>query len=235
MEPIGTFPEGEWDFFRKMFASEDHEYYSQQFLDQNSLLLGENDGLNNGTQSTFCTAEIGENERMFYSFDHAHIQNSNYISQSQENSYNSNSSASDDTNYYFSYPDQVLVNNNINNCISNDFCMDEKFFVSSVPSLNEIVMEENVRMNEDSASDDHILEKNGYNTQIMESVDFHTKHELQMQLKRKLDVIGVEVPVEEKINKKSENPKKKPRVSKDVSFILYLILLEKDEIVTKLT
>ncbi|KEH40017.1 helix loop helix DNA-binding domain protein [Medicago truncatula] len=211
MEPIGTFPEGEWDFFRKMFASEDHEYYSQQFLDQNSLLLGENDGLNNGTQSTFCTAEIGENERMFYSFDHAHIQNSNYIPQTQENSYNSNSSASDDTNYYFSYPNHVLENN-INNCISNDFRMDENLFASSVPSLNEIVMEENVRMNEDSASDDHIVEKNGYNTQIMEPFDLHTKHEMQMKLKRKLDVIEVEVPVEEKIN---NNPKKKPRVSND--------------------
>ncbi|MCH87302.1 transcription factor bHLH85-like [Trifolium medium] len=73
-------------------------------------------------------------------------------------------------------------------------------------------MEENVKVNEDAiGSDDHILEKNDYTTQIMEHVDFPNKNELQIQLKRKLDVIGVE----ENINKKSENPKKKPRVSKD--------------------
>ncbi|CAJ2675358.1 unnamed protein product [Trifolium pratense] len=204
MEPIiGAFPDGEWDFFRKMFASEDHEYYSQQFLDQNSLLLGEDDGLNNVTQSTFYSSE---NECMFYSFDH--ISNSNYISQSQENSYNSNSSASDDTNQYFSYPNQVLLENNVDTCKS----MDENFFASFVTPFNEIVMEENVKLNEDAiGSDDHILEKNDYTTQLMEHVDFPNKNELQMQLKRKLDVIEVE----EKINKKSENPKKKSRVSKD--------------------
>jgi hypothetical protein len=91
-------------------------------------------------------------------------------------------------------------------------------------------MEENVTLNniEDAAgSDDHILEKNDYTTQIMEHVDFPSKNELQMQLKRKLDVI------EEKINKKSENPKKKSRVSKDVSFNLYPVLLEIVEIATK--
>jgi hypothetical protein len=222
MEPIvGAFPDGEWDFFRKMFASEDHEYYSQQFLDQNSLLLGEDDGLNNVTQSTFYSAE---NECMVYSFDH--ISNSNYISQSQENSYNSNSSASDDTNQYFSYPNQALLENNVNTCIS----MDENFFASFVTPFNEIVMEENVTLNniEDAAgSDDHILEKNDYTTQIMENVDFPSKNELQMQLKRKLDVI------EEKINKKSENPKKKSRVLKDVSFYLNPFLLEIVEIATK--
>lgn len=207
MELIGSFPDGEWDFFSKMFASEDHEHYSQQFLDQNSLLL--DDGLmNNESQSTFSSAEIGEKECMFYSFDHANISNSHYISQSQENSYSSNCSANDDTNYYFSYPNQVLANN-MNSSIS----MDEKFFASFVTPFNEIVMEENVKLNEDAiGSDGHILEKNDYiNTPIMEEhVDFPNKHKMEMQLKRKLDVI-------EKINNNSESPKKKSRVSKNVS------------------
>ncbi|CAK8569439.1 unnamed protein product [Lathyrus sativus] len=206
MELIGSFPDGEWDFFSKMFASEDHEHYSQQFLDQNSLLL--DDGLNNESQSTFCSAEIGEKECMFYSFDHANISNSHYISQSQENSYSSNCSANDDTNYYFSYPNQVLANN-MNSSIS----MDEKFFASFVTPFNEIVMEENAKLNEDAIeSGNHILEKNDYiNTQIIEEhVGFPNKH----YLKRKLDVMEVEVSREEKVNK-SENPKKKSRVSKD--------------------
>ncbi|CAL5206085.1 unnamed protein product [Lathyrus oleraceus] len=211
MELIGSFPDGEWDFFSKMFASEDHEHYSQQFLDQNSLLL--DDGLNNESQSTFCSVETGEKECMFYSFDHANISNSHYISQSQENSYGSNCSANDDTNYYFSHPNQVLANN-MNSSIS----MDEKLFASFVTPFNEIVMEENAKLNEDAfGSGDHILEKNDYiNTQIMEEhVDFPNKHDMEMHLKRKLGAIEVEVPLEEKINNNSEKPKKKPRVSKD--------------------
>ncbi|KAL5071805.1 hypothetical protein RYX36_022692 [Vicia faba] len=211
MELIGSFPDGEWDFFSKMFANEDHEHYTQQFLDQNSLLL--DDGLNNGSQSTFSSAEIGEKECMFYSFDHANISNSHYISQSQENSYSSNCSANDETNYYFSYPNQVLANN-----MNSSTPMDEKFFASFVTPFNEIVMEENVKFNEDAiGSGDHILEKNDYfNTQIMEQhVDFPNNHEMQMQLKRKLNVVELEVPFEEKVNNKSKNPKKKIRVSKD--------------------
>ncbi|XP_027189974.1 uncharacterized protein [Cicer arietinum] len=201
MDSLGaSFLDGEWDFFRKMFANEDHEYYSSQFLSQNSLLQEENDGLNNETQSTFSSIEACENEPMIYSFDHDHISNSQYIS--QENSYGSKCSDIDNTNYYFSYDGNVLANN-INTFISSmDFCADDKFFASSITPFNEIVMEESVNMNEDAASDDR-LEKNDYSTQIM-------------QLKRKLDVIDVEVPIEEKIiNNKADNQKKKPRVSKD--------------------
>lgn len=219
MEPVGAFPDGEWDCFRRMFASdEEHDYYSPQFLGQSSLLLGEHDHeLNNinGTQSMFCSAPLsGENyECMFYSFDAAHV--------SQENSYSSNCSSGDTvfnianpghaTNYYLSYPDHdhVLADNN-NTCISMDFnCMDEKTFTSSVPSsFTDIVMEENnVNLNEDAGSDRILENSDSCYTQIMEPIVFPTN-------KRKVEVTAED----HEINNKSEIQKKKPRVLKDVSF-----------------
>ncbi|TKY57885.1 Transcription factor bHLH85 [Spatholobus suberectus] len=199
MEPVGAFPDGEWDCFRRMFASEEHD-----FTPQFPLLLGEDgdDELNIVTQPTFCAApEAGENERMFYSLD-AHNSNSQYFS--QESSYSSNCSG--DTvsianpgcaNYYFSYPDHVLPNNA---CV---YSMDEKICSSFVPSLTDIVTEESVKLYEDVASDR--LENSECNQ--MEPIVFPTK---QLQLKRKLDV-----PAEDKINNRSENHKKNPRVLKD--------------------
>ncbi|XP_027333784.1 transcription factor bHLH85-like [Abrus precatorius] len=207
MEPVGAFPEGEWDCFRRMFASEEHDDYTPQFLAQSPLLLGEH-GDEFETQPTFCFApEAGENERMFYSLD-AHNSNSQYVS--QESSYSSNCSG--DTvfianpghaNYYFSYPDHVLENNNC--AYSMDFCMDEKNFVPFLPSLSNIdVLEESVKLSEDVGSDQRL--ENSDHTQ-MEPIVFPTK---QLQLKRKLDV-----PAEDKMNNTPENHKKKPRVSKD--------------------
>nr|KYP48674.1 Transcription factor bHLH84 [Cajanus cajan] len=195
MEPVGAFPDGEWDCFRRMFGSEEHD-----FTPQIPLLLHGDDELNILTQPTFCAG--AENiERMFYSLDaHNHNSNSQYIS--QESSYSSNCSGDTvfianpgSANYYFSYPDHVLANN------ACEYSMDEKIFASFVPSLADIVTEESVK---DIGSD--ILENSECNH--MEPIVFPTK---QLQLKRKLDL-----PDEDKINNRSENHKKKARVSKDV-------------------
>ncbi|KAG4953587.1 hypothetical protein AAZX31_14G085700 [Glycine max] len=205
MEPAGAFPDGEWDFFRRIFAGEDHEH--DLFTPQFPLLLDGDDELNIVTQPTFCAApEVGENERMFYSLDAHHSNSSQYISQESSHSNSSNCSGDDtifianpgSTNYYFSYPDHVLANNA---CV---YSMDEKHFASFVPSLADIVTEESVKLHEDVASDDR-LENSECNQ--MEPIVFPSK---QLQLKRKLDV-----PAEDKMNEGSENQKKRARALKD--------------------
>ena len=200
MEPVGAFPDGEWDCFRGMFASEDH------FTSEFPLLLGGGDELNIVTeQANFCGApEAGENELMFYSLDAHNSNSSQYIS--QESSYSNSSNCSgDDTvfianpgssNYYFSYPDHMSPNNA---CV---YSLDEKHFAPFAPSLPNIATEESVKLYEDLASDR--LENSECNQ--MEPIVFPTK--------RKIDV-----PADGKINNRSENHKKKPRVSKDVSFV----------------
>jgi len=104
METLGAIPDdGEWECFRRIFASEDHDDSPPQLLDQTSLLLGENNG-NFGVQSMFCSlseAEGNMNTNGFYSFD-SHI---NY------NSQESNHSTQGHTNYYFDCSDHVLANN----------------------------------------------------------------------------------------------------------------------------
>ncbi|KAL9330638.1 hypothetical protein ACSQ67_000248 [Phaseolus vulgaris] len=197
MEPVGAFPDGEWDCFRGMFASEDH------FTSEFPLLLGGGDELNIVTeQANFCGApEAGENELMFYSLDAHNSNSSQYIS--QESSYSNSSNCSgDDTvfianpgssNYYFSYPDHMSPNNA---CV---YSLDEKHFAPFAPSLPNIATEESVKLYEDLASDR--LENSECNQ--MEPIVFPTK--------RKIDV-----PADGKINNRSENHKKKPRVSKDV-------------------
>ncbi|KAK7321646.1 hypothetical protein VNO77_32483 [Canavalia gladiata] len=194
MESVGAFPDGEWDCFGRMFASEEHEYYTPQFLAQSPFLVGE-DGDEFGTQHTFFSAP--QNEHIFYSLD-ARNSNSQYVS--QESSYSSNCSGANQghANYYFSYPDHVLPNNNT--CV---YSMDEKIFASFVPSLADIVMEESVKLNEDVGSDR--LENSDHSQ--MEHIVSPIK---QLQLKRKPDV-----PAEDKMNNRSENHKKKPRVLKD--------------------
>ncbi|KAG4931574.1 hypothetical protein GLYMA_17G236100v4 [Glycine max] len=208
MEPVGAFPDGEWDCFRRIFAS-DEEHEHDLFTPQFPLLFDGDDGLNIVTQHTFCAApEAGENACMFYSLDADHNSNSSqYISQESSYSNTSSNCSGDDTvfianpgnaNYYFSYPDHVLANNNA--CV---YSMDEKFFASFVPSISDIVTEESAKLYKDVGSDK--LENSQCNQ--MEPIVFPTK---QLQLKRKLDV-----PAEDKINKGSENQKKKARVSKD--------------------
>ena len=202
-----------------MFATEEHNY-TPQFLGQSSLLLGEDDGLNiELLQSTFfSTPEASENEFMFHSLDADHNSNLQYIS--QESSYSSNCSGDTSvfivnqgltTNYYSSYPDHVLANDA---SISMDFCMDEKNRASFAPSLNDIVMKDNVNFNEDVGSEG--LENSDHSQ--MEPVVFPTK---QLQLKTKLEV-PEEAPAEGKTNNRSGNQKKKPRASNDVSFIFHL-------------
>lgn len=104
METLGAIPDdGEWECFRRIFDTDNHDDSPPQLLDQTSLLLGENDG-NFGVQSMFCSpseAEGNINTNVFYSFD-SHI---NY------NSQESNHSTQSHTNYYFDCSDHVAANN----------------------------------------------------------------------------------------------------------------------------
>ncbi|KAK7291066.1 hypothetical protein RIF29_05935 [Crotalaria pallida] len=211
MEPLGAFPDGEWDCFRRMI-SEEHDFYSLQFLNQSSILLEEHDGLNIGIQSTFSSgSEAIENECVFYNLDD-HNSNLQYIT--QENSYNSSNCSGNNvfianpnhSNNYFSYPDHYALANN--SCLSMDFCMDEKNILASLVPLpnSDIVMEENVNLNEDEGSER--LENSDHSPNVLPI----TK---QLQLKRKLHEPEPEAPAEDKANKRSENSKIKPRVSKD--------------------
>lgn len=95
METLGAvLDDGEWECFRRMLATEEHDDSPPQLLDQ-TLLLGENDG-NFGVQSMFCSpseAKGNMNTNVFYSFD----SHNNY------NSQESNHSTQGHTNYYFDH------------------------------------------------------------------------------------------------------------------------------------
>ncbi|KAJ7966538.1 putative Transcription factor [Quillaja saponaria] len=217
MESLGAFPDGEWDCFHRIFATEELDF-TPQFLGQSSFLLGQDEGLNFGIQSTFFpTPEsnigVAENdESIFYSLE-ALTSNLHYIS--QESSYSSNSSIStffDATpsheNYYFSESNQVQVNNS---CKSMDICMmDEKNTASFLPSLTDIVMDENMCLHQDRSSE--IVENSDYSQS--EPIPAPEK---PLLLKRKMDVPGLLVGAEDKNNTdETLNQKKKHRVSKDV-------------------
>ncbi|KAF7830554.1 transcription factor bHLH85-like [Senna tora] len=216
MESLGgAFPDGERGCFRGMFASEEYDY-SSQFLGPSSLLFGEHDAMIIGIESVFCSApEAGENESMFYSSD-AFNSNLQYIS--QESSFSSNCSGDTffianpgHTNYYFSDPDQALVNDG---CMSmNVSMMDEKNACSFVPSLGDDLVEETVSFNEGGTSD-------GLENSKPSQAEFTALPSKQMHPKRKFDVPELEPEASaEDINaniNSSENPKKKPRVLKDV-------------------
>ncbi|KAE9599994.1 hypothetical protein Lalb_Chr14g0368271 [Lupinus albus] len=210
MESLGAFPDGDWDYFRRMFLSEEHDFYSQQFLDQSSSLQGQHDELNIGMQSPFSSApEAGENESVFYSLDD-HNSSLQYIS--QESSYSSNCSGDNvfinpgHTNNYFSYPDHYVLENNTS--LSMDFCMDEKNILTSFsPLLSDTVMEDNINLNEDEGSE----RLENYDHSLVESIVLPTK--------RKLGVPELEVLADDKTNNKFEMGNKKPHLSKDVSFV----------------
>ena len=111
---IGAFPDGEWDCFGEMLATD-----SPEFLGQSSLMFG-------------------ENESNIFSFD---ALNPNHLQYniSQESSHSSNCSGGTVfianppghvENYYFSDCDQNIPENNTT-CMSIDICMmDEKITVS---------------------------------------------------------------------------------------------------------
>ncbi|CAJ1972812.1 unnamed protein product [Sphenostylis stenocarpa] len=196
MEHVGAFPDGEWDCFRRMFASEDDEH---NFTPQFPLLLGGGDELNIVTrQAAFCAVpEAGQNELIFYTLDAHNSNSSQYIS--QESSYSNSSNCSgDDTifianpsssNYYFSNADNVLAHN------ACAYSMDEKHFSPFAPSLANIVLEESVNLYEDLASD------------RLENCECNQMEPIVFPSKRKLDEHA-----EGKISNRSENHKKKARV-----------------------
>lgn len=211
MEPLGAFPDFERGCFRGMFATEEHDYLPQ-FIGQSSLMLGEHDEMIIGIESTFCSApEAGESESMFNSLD---ALNSNLQYISQESSFSSNCSGDTffianpgHTNYYFSDPDQAVVNDA---CMSmNVGMMDENNTGSFIPSVWDVLMEETVSFNEDGRRE-RLENSNQTQTEFAAT---------QMHLKRKFDVPELEASAEDKINGNSTENQKKPRASKNVSSV----------------
>ncbi|KAI4337043.1 hypothetical protein L6164_015501 [Bauhinia variegata] len=203
MEPIGAFPDGEWDCFGRMFATGELDCLPQ-FLAHTSFLLGEDDGLNIGKEPTFCSiSEAGENESMLYSLE---ALNSSLQYSHQENSYRSDCSTGDVfianpglANCYFSDSDHVPANNA---CVS----MITSFF----PSRTDIALVETLSPNENGR------------TERLENPDYREAEPTvipvkQLRLKRRLDVPEQDFPGEDKRNaNSSENQKIKPRISRDV-------------------
>ncbi|CAL0305790.1 unnamed protein product [Lupinus luteus] len=157
-------------------------------------------------------------ESVLYSFD-AHNSNLQYISQEiiQSSDHNVTIKCSDHNvlisdpghaNYYLCCPVNALANNTYTSIGFS--MMGEKNYGSFVPSVTDIVIEDNACLNEDerngrSENFDHIQVK---------PIVFPNK---QLQLKRKLDIPELEAHVGDKINiNSSGNQKKRSVSSKDV-------------------
>ena len=217
MEHIGAFPDGEWDSLSKMFTSEELDFTSQ-FLGQCSFLLENDEGLNSRTPSNyFCpTSEAekgmsGVNDSLHFSLDYLNS-NLQYVSQESSNSSHCGSSVFITTpshehyNYFSDATNHVPVTNGIPLSMNNGI-MDEKHVGSFLPTFPDIVMGESaVCINEDMYPEG------------MEKLD-DVPGNKELILKRKLDMPESYTKAEDKMiaAHPSENSKKKPRVSRDVS------------------
>ncbi|XP_054796787.1 transcription factor bHLH84-like [Prosopis cineraria] len=211
MEPLGVIPDGEMSCFQGMFASEEHDYFSQ-FLGQGSLPLGEHDRMLMGTESMFCSApEAGENGCMFNSLD-ALNPGLQFISQESSFSGDCSGDAFYVANHghlnYVSDPDQALANDA--RMFMNVCMMHEKNTGTFNPSPGNVLVEETVSYNEGRRG-------NRLENSNLSQAEFTAFASEQMHLKRKFDMLELEGSADDKTNtNSSENQKKKPRVSRDV-------------------
>lgn len=218
MEPIGAFPDGEWESFSKMFSADDQPDFIPQFLGQCSFLLEHDDGLiSRGPSSTFGPTSdqanlgmTGVKESLLYSLDNL---NSNLQHISQESSNSSSSifiATPGHDNYYFGDANHIPVANDM--CMSMNIClMDEKNTGSFFPAFPEVVMGDTVYTNEDAIRNGSMKLDDGQPAAIAISGK-------ELLLKRKLEMPESHIKAEDKLNaQSSESAKKKPRVSRGVS------------------
>lgn len=201
MEPIGVFADGEWESLGKMFSSEEFDFLTYP--------LQHDEGLHFRTPSSaFChTSEVDPSmveineSNLFYSPNTLY---SNVNNLSQDSSYGSNCSSSVfiptptlETAYIFSDSNHILKTNDVS------ISIDEKKVDWNALESGSI----NEGINGDKFG-------NSENGQPAAGVLLPT----ELQLKRKFDVPASHTGGEGKINvNASENMKKKPRVSGDVS------------------
>ena len=214
MESLGVFAEGDqWECLSRLFSNEDQELdLTQHFLGhQGSFPFQHNEGFNN-FETLSPNPEAGDdemglnrfNQSIFYSLDTLNSNMHDYLPQENNSAYSASSDVFtailNPESYYFS-------GNSCHTPMSNDISssMDvsmtgniESNFGSFIPAFSDIVMEGAVCNSEDSGN----------------GKDDDSQQPKELQLKRMHDVI------EEKSNTEDaseSNPKKKPRLSKDVS------------------
>ncbi|KAF5740621.1 transcription factor bHLH84 [Tripterygium wilfordii] len=200
MESVGAFPDGEWEFFTKMFSSEDLcEDFTSQFLGHCSNFIEHDKELNLTTPLSFCPTttdadvSVGDaNESLFY---FCNILYSNFQSVGQ-------SSIPNSSNETFLLGDSITSATNDVLMSTNACFMDEEKMVFSFPDM---VIEETSYDNEDMS-----MHMDGSDpAAIAVSVE-------ALQLKRKIDA-DLHINAGNNFNTNlHENLQKKPRVSRDV-------------------
>ncbi|KAF5461930.1 hypothetical protein F2P56_017989 [Juglans regia] len=226
MEPIGAFPDGEsWDYFSKMFSTDQELDFTPQFLGQYcSFLLEHDEDLNARAPSSFCPTSDSNTSMTGSVSDSLHYTlesdlNPNLHFFSQESSTNGKSCSS--SNFFIatdsSHENYVSTDANhfpvANDMFFNICMMDEKNIGSFVPVFPGAGMGETVGINdyEDISLTGTDKLDDGSPAEVAVSGK-------ELPPKRKFDTQESHRKAEEKTNSQSsyQNARKKPRVSRDV-------------------
>lgn len=210
MESINEgFPDGEWESLRRMFFTEDVDF-GAQFLGHSHFPNGHDHGLSFGTPSSFWPAQDEANtnvgrldESLFFL---SHTANSDLNCFSQE------CATALCENYYFNDSNHNLITNTITSAAM-DICMaGEKDTSTFVPVFPDSASEAHAFVMEDTRNGK--LGDLGHGQIAGIAVPAN-----ELQIKRKSDLPELlRGGGEEKINSDlTETPKKKPRISRDVS------------------
>ncbi|KAF5739469.1 transcription factor bHLH84 [Tripterygium wilfordii] len=205
MESLGAFPDGEWEFFNKMFSSEEHgEDFTSQFLSHCSNFIEHDKELYLTTPLSFCPTttdadvSVGDaNESLFYP---CNILYSDFQGVGQSN-------IPDSSHETFFLGDSITsATNDVSNSMNVCFLDEEKIssFRSSFPDK---VIGETSYDNEDIS-----MHMDGSDPAAI-AVPVEA-----LQLKRKIDAPDLHISAENSVDANlHENLQKKPRVSRDVS------------------
>lgn len=209
MEALGAFPDGEWDSINRMLFTEEAD-----FAVQYSFPDDQTEGLDFATSSVFwfsdaANANMAEiDESLFYSSDNL---NTNLFHLSQESSPSSHCSSvflpsmSQDT-YYLGDSNHIPITNNSSEAM--EFCMLEEKNISPLVSVfPDDMMREIVSLAEEGELD----------VAHSEAVIVPGK---ESQLKWKSEMPELQAIADDKTSAViQENPKKRSRVSHDVSIM----------------
>ncbi|KAF5456119.1 hypothetical protein F2P56_025630 [Juglans regia] len=228
MEPLGAFPDGEWDSFSKIFFGDDQELdFTPQFLGHECSFLLEHDeaGLKySRAPSTSCPDSEAANMRMtgsvtdslLYSLDCLNS-NLHFISQESSSSSTNNSNSSScifiatpsHENYHFSDANHIQISSDISMFTNTCMMDDQKNIASFFPGFPDVLMGETVYNNElDTSLEGSDALEDGKPA----AVSIPGK---ELIPKRKFDMPESQTKAEGRNNNQSseQNSKKKPRVS----------------------
>ncbi|XP_068312362.1 transcription factor RSL2-like [Pyrus communis] len=203
MESVGVFADGEWESLSRLFTSEEVEF-TPHFLSQgNSFPFQHNEGMGFETRESFYPNIPGPETFFHHPSSESPNSNVDYLSSQESCNYGDHNHGIFTTilnqeNCYFSNSCNFPVGN-IDVSESMDVYMnrDGKSFASFVPAFSDIVMHGSECNKEDSGSDSQPA--------------IVPVPEKELQLKRVHDA-----PEKSSNDTSDSNPKKKPRLSKDV-------------------